>query len=166
MRLLVLVHVIEHQFKRLIVILVATHFKIIVVEIATTRFVDISDVRRLVAPVHFVRVLRIGIDFETLTLHNLPSLQNLIGGWIGSYGSLLDLSVRPRVQIVPIIGGQFCSTLQDVVALVVVADIHLALVDILVDGLVRNGVARRKQSVLVAVELCVLHLRLVHQLRR
>ena len=53
------VDVVEHQLKGFVIRLITAHVQIVVVEVATARLVNISDVRRLVAAVQLVRMLRV-----------------------------------------------------------------------------------------------------------
>ena len=164
---LTLVVVVEHKLKRLIIRLITAHVEIVIVEIPTARLVNISDVSGLVASIQFVRVLRVWIYFEALTLHNLPPLQDLVCSWIGSYGPFFDRAAWSRIKLVPIIRRQFRPALQDVVALVVVADVHLALMVVLLHRMLRYGVPRREQTRLVHLLLRVIsRFSAVHQLWR
>ena len=158
--------VVEHQLKRFIIRLITTHVQIIVVKIPTARLVNISDVCRLVAAVQLMRMLRVRINFEALTLHDFPSLQYLICSWIGGYWPLFYGAGWPRIKLISIIRRQLCPTLQNIMALIIVADIHLTLIIVLLHRVVRYGVPRRKQTRLVHLHLAVGGFSAVHHLCR
>ena len=142
---------VEHELQGLVIRAIAACIVYIWihVKVPTAQLGEITKVRGLLPLLALIRVLRIRVELETLTLYHFPSLQDLICRWISSDWPLLHgcaLSII-HIQLIAII-RQLCPTLESVPAGSIVDAIHCLFGEVLLDVLLGYSMASGENSIL------------------